>query len=37
MSAGQMNKDRSRKNLLTLAFVLGWVAFLWAITILRMT
>lgn len=37
MAAGPVHKERFKKNLLTLAMVLGLVGLIWAITIFRMS
>jgi len=36
MPIEQVHKDRLKKNLLTLAIILGFVALIWAITMIKM-
>ena len=36
MPIEQVHKDRLKKNLLTMALIFGWVAFVWVITMLKM-
>lgn len=35
MPIEKMHKDRLKKNLLTLAMIFGWVAFIWIISMIK--